>query len=238
MMLTESYLKTDPASVRRERQEDAAAAERETLLLRTGLTARLKTERETASHRNRMDVAGTLYPELRGRELRTWRRFLPTTYDIDKYVYDEVPVEALRHIKTAQELGCFDKIIIWTPENNTLMGLLKRRFDAVKDRAAEALKSMDPMAVGVIEINDTTHFYPIARWGESLLPLKKIQAKVRRVRAGAFILGLLVPALLVGLAIASYLNGIAQHGFGPMIAVTVFSIIGLIFLIGMASGDL
>src|SRR3990167_5797900 len=65
---------------------------------------------------DQFDTAKTLYPEMRGKVIISWKRFLPTIRSPQEYSYDSVPTEALELIKTAKQLGCFKEIVIWTPE--------------------------------------------------------------------------------------------------------------------------
>ena len=97
------------------------------------------------------------YQPFLAKDLHIWQSFLPTRFSKNgllnrplwaNYDFDCIPTVALRAIIKAQELKCFSDLQIWIPRQQIT----------------------DPLAVGLL--GGLT--YPIARWGESLLPFKEI----------------------------------------------------------------
>lgn len=111
------------------------------------------------------------YPELTRKQLLTWASFLPTPYFNQPpnrpvffrgdrwchYCFDKVPVPIMKELETAQNLGFFKFIAIFTPEKN----------------------QSDPVAIGYYEMPDGNfrHFL-LCRWGESLIPYWQVWARV------------------------------------------------------------
>ncbi len=204
---------------------------RQELLSQLGLTRLGNYERHTLG---RLEKAGLLYPELTGKALRTWRKFLPTQRRLDNFDFDLPPTEALQAIKTAKEQGCFDHIEIWTPDGNRARDFIAQFIQTLADTTSSKLQAfrarLDPMAVGVIEDADgSKRCYQIVRWGESLVPFKKVQGKVRRTN---IVLAAVCAVLLTAAAYgaASYYNGIVQHGFVAMIVISLITIVCLAFI--------
>lgn len=170
-----------------ERSECSEAERRSKLVEELGFNPKMQSVDETCLEASRY------YQESTGYQLRAWMFFHATYYsksqgDWAEYHFDRVPTSVLDEIRTAEALGCFDDIELWTPETPV------RRHE-------------DPMAVGVVGVrtqlpgsldfgrlrvgftpnlaqSGTARFFPIARWGESLLPFEKILKSVvlRRVK--------------------------------------------------------
>lgn len=160
-----------------------------------GLT-RLAAAEKTAL---RVELTGLSYTELTGEELEMWQKFLPTHYHVRDFAYDSIPEKALDELETAQGMGCFDSIAIWTPEHNDLKGRLQQRASNIRRSIGSALqRSLDPLAVGMIEDhNGTQHFYAIVRWAESLEPVETIKAYVEKVDRQERHTLLAIPVILV-----------------------------------------
>jgi hypothetical protein len=158
------------------------SAERKTLLESAGMTKLLQRESE---RQPKLALAALVYEqELSVKELATWMEFLPTCYSPQSYSFDSPDDDVIGAIAFATELGCFDRIEIWTPEG----GSLKERLSFNRNGFRRAMSSfldnlIDPMAVGVISGSDgTQHYFPIIRWGESLLSFEQVQKSVSKVR--------------------------------------------------------
>jgi hypothetical protein len=128
-----------------------------------------------------------LYPELTGLELEIWSQFHQSYYSrkqegLADYHFDRVPTDVLTEIDFAVEFGHFDDVEIWTPERDP---------------------ALDPMAVGVIghrlgrrelihslgknaAFNLNARFFPIVRWGESLLSITDIKQMVLKRRTETY----------------------------------------------------
>lgn len=217
-------------------------ARRNALMEELGFEARLHHEKKTAEQSQKFWLARQMYPEMTGKSLKLWRRFLPTSCKRSDFKFDEIPIEALEAIKTASESNCFDKIEIWTPEGNNLSAYLLRALDAAKESTREALASIrskvDPMAVGiVIDEYGKRHYFQIVRWGEALLPLKKIKKYVRSVRQRAAVLLGVVPAVVAAMLIAGYIIAFLTFGFWPVVGVTAAAcaILFVVMLFAVAS---
>lgn len=123
-----------------------------------------------------LKFARVLYQELVGYELRVWQSYLPTTYiqPADQgrrwndytwqawsdYQFDTIPAPVLAEIELAQSLDCFWKLAIWSPETPRLA------------------PHQDPMALGIIQVGDILHYFPIARWAESLISTHEAEKAV------------------------------------------------------------
>lgn len=126
-----------------------------------------------------LEFARVLYQELVDYELRVWQSYLPTTYiqpagegrrwinrtwqAWSDYQFDTIPAPVLDEIELAQSLGCFWKLAIWSPET------------------PRPVPHEDPMVVGIIAVGDIWHYFPIARWAETLIPAEKAAELVRRL---------------------------------------------------------
>jgi len=237
---TQCYALTDPLEIELpsadEGQEEAE--QRRQLLRATGLTGRLDHEASTAEQAQKLWLATQAYPELVERVYRLWRGFLPTTYRLIEYRFDEIPVESLEAISVAQQLGCFDRIEIWTPEGNSFFGYLARKIDVAREKLAELAKDIDPMAVGVVVGPDgVEHFFQLVRWGEALLPLNKIKRHVRSVQWRLRLLFKILPTLLGCALLAGYYILIERLGFWPVVGTTIGAVVVLAGLVFMASLD-
>lgn len=206
---------------------------RKELLVEAGLTMLHSYENQNSQLSGRTELATSLYnQELTGKELRVWQRFLPTTCTLGSYLFDEIPTEALEEIILAKDAMCFDHIEIWTPEGNSFLGLIARKLDTAQDKLSQLISKLDPMAVGVLhDSKGDPHYFPIARWGEALLPFKDIKSHVRKIRHSAWLIFGVLPILIGLMGIAAFYNGIVQNGYSNMILGTIFSIIGLILII-------
>src|SRR5687768_8529274 len=112
MMQTETYRKealpvSSAVELRDERQ--------------TQLLDRLGMHRvhDVSSMNQKLEMARLLYPEMTGKQLKMWRKFLPYDSTFRKYDFDVPPVEALEAINDAKDLQCFGEIQIWDPRGNT-----------------------------------------------------------------------------------------------------------------------
>ncbi len=207
-MAVEQYMREGSLLVSDERLTERKA--RQQLLSETGFEQVLSYE-ETQVHR--LEMAKLVFTELTGKELTMWRRFLPTTVSTEQYRFDQPPTEVLEVIKAAQAMQCFDRIEIWTPEGNNVRGAIARVIKRGVNRVTNFLAEIDPMAVGVINGADNAPcYYPIVRWGESLLPVKRIKAHVRHTR-----LGVRTVATLLAMVILAALGG-AVFGIAAMAA--------------------
>lgn len=180
-------------------------------------------------------TAKMLFPELTGRNMRLWRQFLPTHHaSASSYTFDNVPQEALEHIRTATRLGCFERIEIWTPEGNSFLGLAARKLHVAKEKLAEFGERIDPMAVGVArDINGNERLFQIVRWGESSLQaIEAIRRHVRMVNWKATALLVILPFVVMTLLVSAYVNGIQQWGYGDMFSFTLLAAALLIIAVG------
>jgi hypothetical protein len=85
----------------------------------------------------RLDVADNCYTELFGEDRALWEKFLPTSVALSHYRYDSIPQKVIDALETAVGLGCFEEIVIWTPEGNDVNGRLARRREVVDERLNE-----------------------------------------------------------------------------------------------------
>lgn len=184
-----------------------------------------------------LDSARMLYPQLLGDELETWRRFLPTEASISRYTYDEVPDDALDAIKDAQEMQLFDRIEIWTPQGNRLSDRLRAHYGRVRDAMSALSDGLDPMAVGVIDYNDESHYFPITRWGEALLSVDEVKKQLRKVNVLFFSLTMLPLLLVAAAVVASIAAGIVLFGWLSTLAVVGIVAVSL-FVLGIVIGVL
>ena len=228
-MQTQSFLLQDPGVLEKPNELTTELEARHQLLNEVGFHAVHQWEK---TGEDRLFAANTLYPEMTGKQFRLWRSFLPTERSFENYRFDTPPTEALEAIQTAKQLGCFDRIEIWTPEGNDFLGFFMRRFESLQDKAREFGDRIDPMAVGIIrDINGQEHYYQIVRWGEALKPLKKIKRHVRSVNWRMRLLFVLLPALVAVAAIACYTAGILLVGFWTMLMWTAISIVACVVLL-------
>ncbi|MBI4033478.1 hypothetical protein HY379_00585 [Candidatus Saccharibacteria bacterium] len=164
-----------------ESEQDAEALRRRELVEKLGFSPQLQFVQEAG------DEASRFYPELSGFELEVWTLFHRSYYSKAKdewsgYHFDRVPTDVLAEIDFAHGFGGFDDIELWTPERGV---------------------ELDPMAVGVVghrlgwsqqrydlgenaAFNSNARFFPITRWGESLMPFGEIKRRVLRSRVRAF----------------------------------------------------
>lgn len=160
--------------------EDEEAKRRKELVATLGFNPQLQCVDELSVDASRF------YPELTGFDLQVWTLFHRSYYEKSKgewegYHFDRVPTKVLEEISVATSLEVFDDLELWTPEG---------------DR-----KDLDPMAVGVVghrlgdndytvknnlglnaAFNSNARFFPITRWGESLLPFDDIKRLVQLTR--------------------------------------------------------
>lgn len=158
--------------------------------------------------------ASRFYPELTSFELEVWTLFHRTYYSKSKdewkgYHFDRVPTSVLEEIRTADSLQVFDDIELWTPEWG---------------------KELDPMAVGVVghrlgrrdlthdlgqntAFNSNARFFPIVRWGESLLPFTEIVNQVLRSRFKTVVSGFWGPVEVAPEGVPEAVLGYAQPLF-------------------------
>ena len=131
------------------------------------------------------------YDRVSASDYAIWKNFLPTSYSWrgylpdnlgirniwGKYDFDIVPIEVLREIEFAQNLNLFEDFLIRTPER----------------------QQSDPAVFGII----SGEFYLIARWGESLIPFKKISTLLLKQQGVSNFMGfkLLVPSVFIGISL-------------------------------------
>lgn len=112
-----------------------------------------------------------------------WKNFLPATYSSAygswrSYRFDTIPLPVLEKMVEAQGSGYFRELQIWTPEE----------------------AQVDPLCVGV---DDLSNYYPIARWGESLLPFEKIRRLVTKKQGRQDIAAYVTMGIFVSLCVLS-----------------------------------
>lgn len=106
----------------------------------------------------RVKLAAQHYPEWAGKILKAWRKFMPTRYRESawpRYQFDIPPLRALKAIEAANALGIFDRMEIWTPENQRIRRGFWRWLN----------EEHDPVCVGIVD----GHIFPIVRWGKDEL---------------------------------------------------------------------
>ncbi|MDB5185084.1 MAG: hypothetical protein JWN38_892 [Candidatus Saccharibacteria bacterium] len=218
-MAVELFIRQDPATLPSSDELTSQNAERLALLKSTGFES---VEKWEAKGEPQLYTASTLYPELTGSLEKVWRSFLPTVYrERYSYRYDAPPTQALQAIQTAEQLGCFSRIEIWTPEGNSFFGLVARTCKVMQHKLAELSSKIDPMAVGVVtDQRGVDHYFQIVRWGEALQSLTQIKRHVQKVNWMARLLFVVLPFLLGVIAVAGYINSIQQNGYGPTIGYT------------------
>ncbi len=158
-----------------ESEQDPEAAHRRELVENLGFSPQLQLVDEVGNE------AARFYPELTGYELEVWTLFHRSYYrkgegEWSGYHFDRVPTDVLEEIRFAHEFGGLDDIELWTPERG---------------------RDLDPMAVGVVghrlgdnqywvvddlgrnaAFNQNARFFPIVRWGESLMAFEEIVRQV------------------------------------------------------------
>lgn len=237
-MKTELYRKADvetdvPSSDEVEAYKDARAI-RQQRLKNAGFYDRASAESAADGYKSKLEMAEALYGELDGKELKTWQRFLPTVTSRGSFTFDEVSEEALDAIIEAREFECFDRIDVWTPEGNTFLGIVASTVDAAQEKVNKLVASIDPMAVGVIcDADGTEHYYPIARWGESLLPFKDIKRQVGRTRTKLRLVFGVLPFILFMLGVSAFYNGIVNYGYGQMVLGSLIAILISFLVLGV-----
>jgi len=119
---------------------------------------------EVQAARYAKPLAGNAFEPLSDDEITLWRHHCPTRYTpggsansrvLEKYAFDTVPVEVLRHWKAVKDACAFDSYEIWTVQ------------------AAQA----DPILIGVLG----ERLFMLARWGlesPEQLPLREIAQRV------------------------------------------------------------
>ena len=106
----------------------------------------------------RKEIAEMLYVPISKEQMKIWKVWLPTRYTekrFSEYSFDQIPQEALEELTWCKRLSLFDTFEIRTPEKE---------------------KAQDPVLIAwLVDIP-----YLIARWGESLMPFKKIEEIVKK----------------------------------------------------------
>lgn len=171
-----------------------------------GMRALASSMPDYADATSRLESADLLYGRLSPEDLALWGEFLPTSYPSNHYQYDIPPEEVARAIADAQTLGVFDRIEIWTPEGSGIWERTRQFYHRVTQDVHQQLIEIaaDSMAVGVIQRGQTTVYYPIVRWGESLQSFARITAMVRLRSATVFAMTKL-PLMLLGLVVLGLL---------------------------------
>lgn len=136
------------------------------------------------------------YQELTGFRLHVWMYFHATVYSKNSgewagYHFDRVPTNVLEEIRTAGSLGVFDDIEVWTPETPVrrhedplVVGVVGVRTELPRVRATWG--GLRDGLTSNIANSGTARFFPIARWGESLLPFEVIRDKVVLARINQY----------------------------------------------------
>lgn len=97
------------------------------------------------------------YPELMGKELSLWQRYLPVKTELTNvhfWLHDNMPRLVTEQLEKAQKAPhLFERIEIWS-------------------------RSGDPMAVGVIG-GEQTRYFSIARWADAELTLDQVEKRLR-----------------------------------------------------------
>lgn len=225
-MQTLSFIKQDPTTLPSADEQTGQLAHRREKLDRLEFHGVRRWETQGA---DQLFTATTLFPELKGRTFKLWKQFLPTTVrDFRNYRFDSPPDEALDAIQTAKDLGCFDRIEIWTPEGNSFLGLVARKVGAAQDKLAELGSRIDPMAVGVVtDRNGKEQFFQIVRWGESLKDIKAIKRHVASVNWRARLLFILLPLLGLFTGMTAWYQGVEHFGYGAMLFYSLIAIMVL-----------
>lgn len=201
---------------------DAVTALRETYQ-RAGLYTLASTVDTNAATVQRLDTAHLLFTELSEGDTAAWKGFLPTSYEPNRYRYDFPSSEVAGLIADAKALKVFDRIEIWTPEGSSVMPRVKdywkREGRAIRNTLDAAV---DPMAVGIIEHNGRAHYFPVVRWGESLMSFRRIKALVAMRNAMVFSMTTLSKILAIAMVI-----GLVVGGFvATCVAIGVWGAIG------------
>jgi hypothetical protein len=238
-MITQDYLLVDTSEVEeiKLRSSSDQIRQRRERLEQLGFESLSRAETHIAP---KVDMATTLWPELKGLELVTWNKFLPTARTIRNFQFDRIPDEALDAIELANQAGCFDSIEIWTPEGNGLIGRISRSLEAAREKMRVLVESTDPMAVGIVkDLDGTERYFSIVRWGEALLPIEKIRQRVRAVDWQVWTLARILPALGIVTALGFYAAGVVTFGPVSMLIWTGISAGGLVvlFIIGAIADD-
>jgi hypothetical protein len=96
------------------------------------------------------------YPELSGKELTAWQKYLPTKRKVRNLYsrFESIPGPAITEIERAKRAPrLFDRIEIWS-------------------------RTADPMAVGVIG-EEKPRYFSIVRWGDAKLRLAQVKRRLR-----------------------------------------------------------
>lgn len=184
---------------------DDRVFERQALYGQAGLKKLAQLTPQHADAGDRLASAGLLYGELTAADLVVWRRYLPTSYKRYGYSYDVPPEEVALAIIDADVLKLFDQIEIWTSEGSDVKERVGRFYRRASHRAHEMLEvARDPMAVGVISLGGTEHYFPIVRWGKALHSFGRIKATVWARSLAVFALTKL-PLILLAIAVLGLL---------------------------------
>src|SRR4030095_12643307 len=95
------------------------------------------------------------YPELLGKELTAWQKYLPTKRKVRNLYsrFESIPGPAITEIERAKRAPrLFDRIEIWS-------------------------RTADPMAVGVIG-EEKPRYFSIVRWGDAELTLAQVKRRL------------------------------------------------------------
>ncbi|MFZ1258515.1 MAG: hypothetical protein WAQ25_03540 [Candidatus Saccharimonas sp.] len=189
-----------PIPTQDERQKTAQAAYE-----KAGLVALAQGAPGFAATKERLASADLLYGELSKGDLVVWRAYLPTSYGLSEYRYDVPPEEVALAIADARALKLFDRIEIWTSEGSGIGERVGQFYRRAADKVHHMLEiAADPMAVGVINLGDVAHYFPIVRWGEALHSFSRIKTTVRLRTAAVFTLTKL-PFVVLGLVVLGLL---------------------------------
>lgn len=227
-MLTETYRKESISSSRE-------IATVDTTYVDLAKNLGFKSVFRYAEQFGKAENAALLFDELVGEELNVWVTFLPEKVSMDRYTYDQPPLEALKAIADACELGFFDSIEIWTPQGNDGVTRTAKQLDVAGKKVENFLNSLDPIAVGVITVDDRTHYYPIVRWGESLVSFKTARRQNRAIRAQVLSLLFLLPAVLVLLGLSTMSAWMQHYGTWPVLAIGLPVTLGTVALVSLFS---
>ncbi len=132
--------------------------------------------------------ATMLYPNMSIKNYDLWKKYLPTEVAVETYQGVAPTDDALEDLKVARELGCFNKLLVWT-------------------------NGCESMIVGVYQkTKQSVMYFPIVRWGEKLPTLKQIHRRQLRLPAALSLAGAVVVAGIV-LAFV-FFGGTGSNGLG------------------------
>lgn len=142
-----------------------------------------------ASLQTQQRISSCGFTALTGYELGITTLFVPTTYvqqQWKNYRFDTIPLPVLKTLEAVQSSKVFHTYEIWTPEvapvaqiDPILVGVISDAMQRGRDNwmggNSQAWNWQDRYGP-----NSMTQFFPIARWGESLVSFSEMEAQVLR----------------------------------------------------------